>query len=1494
MYQNDDLKNHLETSSVIKTQTAVIAEWNMNIPTNIFTIGNYRYRPTKPSSIYSTLPNTFDSRDEGNYYTNATDADVVIDGMRENNEDPTTLISTKEKTKMLYSLEDCFKQFRPRSGINKARYLNGSYLHSPNIDMASRPRYYMSDRNDPFKYWSSYRTEGGIEYGISSNNVTSGRFAIEDAVPFIVYNNDIPTNRIVVKMQTNVGSVSLSSSDQLYGDSNRTVPYKWKVQSLKNNNWVDVLSFTESSTRRDGSLVIKSDGYVELSYGLKVPDKYRNSFVFAEQYSSIALLPTKSVEGYAYLITPNPKDLGTFHIWFNGQYETFTPSYGWQLEEETVDRLTNFVTDLTDPVVFTSSIDNSTKYREFEYIKGLRIVVDSMVKSNACFDLIELSPRLTVNLTGKTTEVSVNKSASDLGVSGMPVGQLLASNGSISLFDYDDAFSYNNSKSIIKNYIARHIQFKIYDIIVNVDGYDYYVPIKTMYSDGFPQIDNASKRVSLELRDLYFYLESITAPEILTTNTSVSSAVCLLLDSVGFSNYSFKRVEGETEVTIPFFYIPPYTSVAEVLQNLAVSTQTAMFFDEYNNFIMMSKNYMMPSTTERSTDITLYGTTDFADTGVRKNEHTKPKLANIIEITSQDSQVYNDGEITYDTKYIQRSVGTIKEASLLDNERAWVYKPVLLWEAAGSENTKSINQEVGKQSTYVLGAYPLNSDLTSVAPTVSNNQIKNNTLDVGEGIYWITRYNGYLYANGEIIKYDAVEYNISGTGNVWINDTQEYEYYFSKLPFNGKMYATGLIRIYTEPNYEEINGQVKLKNGDVAKHGRGQFGTTVVSHKAGLDSHWTNNNNIRGCTMSSEYLFNPFPSVTLGSIKSNPEDKSKLVVDTETPQNVKVGQSVTIVAATSGSLSPLQKTFVTNISGSNITISPALVVNLVDATVKFETVLPTTSVGPTGTNNPLAEKTTRNSIIKNFMSSKFIEDSKTRSLLSTETGTIQASALVMNGPGFTTTESPRDFISYVYKPLTNKFKHFGTRMRIVGKIENDSNLSQSPVGQSTYFSIPGETPEKSITIVGGSGGLGVMVNPNTNNGYYFEVVALGSTSLSSTQQENVNNILFYKIEQSGGKAIPVTLWQGLSNIIVDDGKFTGQSRMTTEQNPTVYDLAVEYQDIGSSRKFYLYINNNLVATAFDNAPLPVYNNMALFVRGSSRVMFENVYAVTNNYSENTAYAIDTPINSIFSGSEINVNESLRKYSMSGTVQSSYLTGISNSQPPAFNIYFEEFGTIMREAASFNIKYDQAYPALYAKLSPTFNSLKGYTVSGFRAGSYGAEFLIFNATDTALSLDETSGNYLRIQGVTFTQNSSNTLTVDSYFSKNSDFSNPEFIGNNTVSSPFKVKKDYEDIKLSRMTYGKKDFSLSVPYIQTHDDANNLMKWVIGKIMKPRKSVGIKIFSNPMIQLGDIVNIDYIENEIDKVGSTDKRFVVYNIEYSKSIEGPSMTIFVSEVV
>ena len=1545
MFESKELNDHLKNSSTIKSQTAVIAEWNMNFSDNIADIGNYRYRPYSSSvedEKYRSLINFYDPRDTGNFYTDATDADIVVDGgFEEDGQTPVLFKPKKEKEKLLFSLEECFGKFRPRSGINKLRYgITGNYLHHSNAEMFNRPRYYMPDKNDKFKYWTSYRTENGQEYGIAfEENSWVGidfeevsqenlDYFIQDTAPYIVYKQEIPVNRIVIKTQTNVGDINLGPfsgpagtfADPFFGEQNKTVPTKWKVQYLKNNIWIDAISFDKNSVRSNGDSIFGTDGYLELGYGLIVPEKFRKSFINNGILASTTVLPDESEEGQAYLVKANSSDVGVFYIWNSGEYKTFTPQYGWYVADENVDQLTNFLTDTTTPQKYGSNQNGILDYEEFTFISGIRIVVDTMNKFGATFDLIELSPRLAVDLTGKTIAYNLKKNASDLGISGLPVGQLLASTGSLALFDYDQSFNPNNAwnpdsqtGSVIAEYINKNIQIKFYEIISDIEITDidnniikktFYVPLKTMYSEFFPASNPKTRELSIELRDLFFYFESQTAPEILVPNTSLSYAVATIFDSIGFSNYSFKRIPGEPDPIIPYFFVSPDKSIAEVLQDLARSTQTAMFFDEYNNFIMMSKNYILPSKNDRKSDLALVGSKDQIKQGIVENltNPTIPSIANIIDISSQDNNAYNDGKISYINRYIQKTMGSIKQAYVADKDISWIYKPSLLWEVSGTENMTPTNGQTATANQYALSAIPLNSDLSSQIPEVANHEIINNIIDFGDGILYIGQYNGYFYSNGEVIKYDAVEYNVSVLpssvlnsgfvgGNVWITSTEEYENYFSKLSFNGKIYPTGRVRIYAEPNYETQAGVTKMSNGPVSKHGRGQFGTKITEHSAGLNQYWTNNDNVFGCSMASKYLF---------------------------------GNSV------------------------------------------FEK---TTGSGKAGIDKSLATKSSRSSLIKNYLSYSYNEEVSRKNKLSATSETVQSSALVMKGPSFSAQENSIDFISYVNKPLNNSFKHFGTRMRIVGKIENNETSVQTAAGATTYYNVPTTTPEQNLAVSGGSGGIVALLNPQTNNGYYFEIAALSESNVDKyAPTDGVANVFFYKIVQNqsydktsstnlpgasttttltaqingaltiGGSSvsvgerirltnqtiadndgyykvtaagsltekwlltrdeagIPVKLWSGLTTIIVDDGNFAGQARVVAEENTNVYDLALEYQDFGSFRRFYLYINDTQIATVDDTKPLPIVNanNMALFVRGGSQCMFENIYALANNYSQNTSFTLDPVANSIFTNKiDISANESFRKYAISGIIQPTYLSGISPSEPPKYNIFYDEFGTIMREVAYFNVKYDKAYPALYATISPTFNKIRGYTVSGFFAGAYGAEFLIFNATDTFLRFDEMVGNYLRIQGITFTQDSRSELTVDDYFSKTSDFSNPQTKEDMTILSPVKQKELYNDVKNSRITYGRNEFSLDSLYIQSKDEATKIMEWIISKTMKPRKSVGVKIFATPTIQLGDIVTIDYFETDTGYAFDPQQRFVVYSIEHEKDVSGPGMTIYLSEVI
>jgi hypothetical protein len=475
MFQNKELKDHLETSFSIESQSAVVAEWNMNIPGNILKLGNYRYREN--STQFSVMQNTFDMSDVGNFYTGATDSDITVEsGFERDNVTPQTFTLPKEKEKQLYSLEECLKPFRPRSGINKLSYFDEKYLPFENRNMYLRPRYYMPSRDDEFKYWRSYRTESNplvgnnIEYGISKNS-NNDNYVIEDCNPFVAYKEPVPANRIIVKVQTNIGSIDLGPfktsgsetlDDPFFGDKNKTVPRRFKIQYLTpNNQWTDAYSFDQSTLRDDGvSPVFGPDGYLSIEYGIEIPLEYKDNFSFVSTLQSEQSLPQQNFVGTAYLILENPNSRGILKIWNGLEYDERTPEYKWFIGTDGIYENTHFVTDFTNPSFFKDLENNDVIYREFVWIKGIRLLVETMSLPDIPLELIEISPRLVANLSDSLIDFSVTKAAADLSSSALPVGQIMAGVGNVSLFDNDNSFNPNNewdfeenSGSIIAKYI---------------------------------------------------------------------------------------------------------------------------------------------------------------------------------------------------------------------------------------------------------------------------------------------------------------------------------------------------------------------------------------------------------------------------------------------------------------------------------------------------------------------------------------------------------------------------------------------------------------------------------------------------------------------------------------------------------------------------------------------------------------------------------------------------------------------------------------------------------------------------------------------------------------------------------------------------------------------------------------------------------------------------------------------------------------------------------
>ena len=112
MFQNDELKEHLESSFSVESEPAAIAEWNMNIPGNIQTLGNYRYR--KNDTRLNVLPNIFDPNVFGNFYPGATESDITFEsGVEQGGSTTQLLTSRKDDISFKISIRLLFLNLKP-------------------------------------------------------------------------------------------------------------------------------------------------------------------------------------------------------------------------------------------------------------------------------------------------------------------------------------------------------------------------------------------------------------------------------------------------------------------------------------------------------------------------------------------------------------------------------------------------------------------------------------------------------------------------------------------------------------------------------------------------------------------------------------------------------------------------------------------------------------------------------------------------------------------------------------------------------------------------------------------------------------------------------------------------------------------------------------------------------------------------------------------------------------------------------------------------------------------------------------------------------------------------------------------------------------------------------------------------------------------------------------------------------------------------------------
>lgn len=395
--------------------------------------------------------------------------------------------------------------------------------------------------------------------------------------------------------------------------------------------------------------------------------------------------------------------------------------------------------------------------------------------------VIELSPRLVLDISDSITDISISKESSTSAEDILPIGKVSANSLSLSLASYESArkiisfdktFSFDSSKIYLYKKIEVKPYFKFYGsfgTLTDTGGTYEKINQGTFYMDNWSTSEYGD--ISITALDGAKTLQDVIAPSIICEGYSAIAILRRLLDSVGFINYNFNLSDTDASVFSPrFWWTDDSKTVWNAIQELCRDSQMTAVFDENNVLQFYTRDYMFNSL--KSTD--------------------------------------------WDFRYLANESNLSNIISLSKNNLASANQVKVLWKSVTTSEYVGNSQPLWKSGTTSMGALSLEQDLPSTVGAggyIALSPITINTYQAKTKVLY--EYSGYLVINSEIIEYDAIQYEYLNSNNtktqVWVTSESDVLKYLG-------------VGVVGAKNYQP-SGKYRIK-------ARGAFNTTSSNHYA--------------------------------------------------------------------------------------------------------------------------------------------------------------------------------------------------------------------------------------------------------------------------------------------------------------------------------------------------------------------------------------------------------------------------------------------------------------------------------------------------------------------------------------------------------------------------------------------------------------------------------------------------------------------------------------
>lgn len=466
------------------------------------------------------------------------------------------------------------------------------------------------------------------------------------------------------------------------------------------------------------------------------------------------------------------------------------------------------------------SVDKSitlTKIRVSQISNTVRSSFASYTSSSLNSDitrmqLIEVSPRVEIDLTPHVLSFSINKSLdgkdtylpissmnsddASIVLSAIPFGSMASP---VALFSSQS----NKSSSVMKNMYKKNI--KLY-INYSLDNYfndstktletpGVLIPGGIFYSDTWQESD--VNEVTIQAYDTGRYLQSAQVSDYVSNLRTVIDVISNMLDLSGYTDYDYNSLHDvcnnrNIPLDLAFFYVNSKdTTIIDALNQIFLPYQIGAYIDEYGVMRFLSLTDVIgKSVVDVSID-----ESDIVDNGYSVTSKAKP------------------GKISlrYQSPKIKQSE-SMQNLSLDSNSPSFIY-------------TTSNDIVWSQQSSDSVGMNYLNASMDETQNFFMLD--KNDALDIFH-TYNLNN-NGYAFIENEIVSFLYKEYTLTDQSNnsstVYVKNDLELSGEIDR--FNRK-YTVGL-PISNGAQIVEFN-TTKTPTGKIANIQRGMFGTKVAPH----------------------------------------------------------------------------------------------------------------------------------------------------------------------------------------------------------------------------------------------------------------------------------------------------------------------------------------------------------------------------------------------------------------------------------------------------------------------------------------------------------------------------------------------------------------------------------------------------------------------------------------------------------------------------------------